>query len=445
MSQFLKPILFLVAVWMLLYVWNLAKQTNEDVAQRADISAPSLSQPQAPRRDARFRVLQVVRDQDPDFSLVLLEDFAYTLYAESQRARHDPAALALLAPYWGERPKMELSLRQPRPGRVEAVVVGSLWPIGIEAAKSQLRVQYAFEANLHVQPMQTSGAVAAPPVTQYVEEIWTFTRDAKLKTKPWTGVRKLGCPKCGAPFRSTTDARCESCGVASGGGRFDWHVSAVVVVRQESRPETLTGTAQEVGTEEPTRWGQRVKERLAELYAADPAVTQASLEARLRLIYETLQSAWTAQDLRPVRPFVSDRQYAYLQYWIDAYKERGLRNVMERPRFERFVIARVERDAHYDAVTVRFWATGLDYTIVENTGRVVGGSRTRERAYSEYWTLVRSATVRGAPRVDKSCPSCGAPLAIGMAGNCEHCSVHVTSGEFDWVLSKIEQDEAYRG
>jgi hypothetical protein len=35
-----------------------------------------------------------------------------------------------------------------------------------------------------------------------------------------------------------------------------------------------------------------------------------------------------------------------------------------------------------------------------------------------------------------------------MAGNCRACRAcraHVTSGEFDWVLSKIEQDESYAG
>jgi hypothetical protein len=32
-----------------------------------------------------------------------------------------------------------------------------------------------------------------------------------------------------------------------------------------------------------------------------------------------------------------------------------------------------------------------------------------------------------------------------MAGSCEHCNAKVTSGEFDWVLSRIEQDEAYAG
>ena len=76
---------------------------------------------------------------------------------------------------------------------------------------------------------------------------------------------------------------------------------------------------------------------------------------------------------------------------------------------------------------------------------MVGGSRTVERNYSEYWTLIRSARARGTPRLDQNCPGCGAALTLNMAGLCSHCGAHVTSGEFDWVLSKIEQDEAYRG
>jgi hypothetical protein len=32
-----------------------------------------------------------------------------------------------------------------------------------------------------------------------------------------------------------------------------------------------------------------------------------------------------------------------------------------------------------------------------------------------------------------------------MAGHCEHCEAHITAGEFDWVLSRVEQDESYQG
>jgi predicted amidophosphoribosyltransferase len=83
--------------------------------------------------------------------------------------------------------------------------------------------------------------------------------------------------------------------------------------------------------------------------------------------------------------------------------------------------------------------------VKSETGQVVRGSKHSERAYSEYWTLIRSAGRKGAPKAEPACGNCGAPLAITMAGACEHCGAHLTAGEFDWVLSKIEQDDTYRG
>ena len=43
------------------------------------------------------------------------------------------------------------------------------------------------------------------------------------------------------------------------------------------------------------------------------------------------------------------------------------------------------------------------------------------------------------------CPSCGAPIKLNQAGKCEYCGTVVTGGNFDWVLSRIEQDESYFG
>jgi hypothetical protein len=108
-------------------------------------------------------------------------------------------------------------------------------------------------------------------------------------------------------------------------------------------------------------------------------------------------------------------------------------------------MAKITSDKHYDAITVRLYASGLDYTLTDPGGEVVAGSRTRERHYTEYWTLIRGSSRTGAARTDLACPNCGGPLAISMAGSCEHCRAKVTSGEFDWVLSRIEQDEAYAG
>ena len=95
-------------------------------------------------------------------------------------------------------------------------------------------------------------------------------------------------------------------------------------------------------------------------------------------------------------------------------------------------------------ITVRLFATSLDYTLSDD-GQLLSGSRSRERAYTEYWTLIRGRAAHGRPRAEPVCPSCGAPLRIAMAGNCEYCHARVVSGDFDWVLSRIEQDEAYGG
>lgn len=49
-----------------------------------------------------------------------------------------------------------------------------------------------------------------------------------------------------------------------------------------------------------------------------------------------------------------------------------------------------------------------------------------QELYTKDWTLIRGARVRGRPRTDKRCLSCGAPLSINMAGQCTHCSARVT-------------------
>jgi hypothetical protein len=56
--------------------------------------------------------------------------------------------------------------------------------------------------------------------------------------------------------------------------------------------------------------------------------------------------------------------------------------------------------------------------------------------------LIRGHDVRGRLQGATNCPNCGAPLQISMAGVCEHCSQHITSGEFDFVLSKIAKDDS---
>jgi len=392
-----------------------------------------------PRVPSQPRDLESIRALDPDFSTVLFEDFAYDLYARAHEARSDPAALEALTPYLSETARRNLAARQPA-GPVSAVVVGALRVIGVSLPQpgGPVGVVLEYEANV------TVGASGAER-TQYLRERWSLVRAASVRSKPPDQVGSFHCPNCGAPFQSAGGGRCSYCNQVVTDGRFDWSVQAITVLAAEARPPALTGTVAEVGTDFPTVFHPQVAARRAQLLADDPAATDEALTARLHLLYDQLNAAWTHLDLKPARPYVSDSLFEYLQYWIDAYQKQGLRNVLDGMRITRSVVAKVVRDKYFDSLTFRLWGTGHDSTVRQDNGQVVAGNSRADRAYSEYWTLIRGAGVRGAPKTDRTCPNCGAPLTTNMAGDCEHCGAKITRGDFDWVLSKIEQDDSYAG
>ena len=102
-------------------------------------------------------------------------------------------------------------------------------------------------------------------------------------------------------------------------------------------------------------------------------------------------------------------------------------------------------DAFYESLTVRVFASLRDYTVDEKSGQVISGDPKRPRAFSEYWTFIRRVGHKPSRANGQQCPACGAPLdRINQAGVCEYCQSVITKGDFDWVLSNIEQDEVYQ-
>jgi hypothetical protein len=419
----------LIGVSVLFAAKNILEMKLEEWNSSTTLPSPPL---------ARSAALETLRGLDPDFSLVLFEDFAYALFARAHAARHGEAALAGLSPYLSRGAQWQLGGRNPCGSRVRAAVVGSLRIAEANMGIRDVKVELVFEANL---------VVAAPDgdVTHYVRERWFLGRPPGLKTRPWKGVRTFGCPACGAPLETGGSNLCASCGRIVNDGKFDWMVQSIVVEDEQERPPSLTGTVEEKGTDLATVFTPGFAQLRDALLRDDPAFTLEGLDARLRLIFGELQKAWAAQDLSGVRPFISAGLHQYLDYWVTAYRTQGLRNEVADATLVKSELVRVVRDACYDSLTLRIWGSGKDFTVRVDTGEVVGGSRTNDRRYTEYWTLIRGAKVRGAPRVDPACPACGGALKVSMEGNCAYCGALVTAGDFDWVLGRIEQDDSYTG
>jgi hypothetical protein len=394
---------------------------------------PARVETQTQARSARNE-LGLLRARDPSFSTILFEDFAYTLYAELQISRAR-GAVARLAAFLS--PAVAQLLYDPALERVDGVVIGALRLLRVELSPERSAVTLEVEANF-------SEWRNGYPQRYYVADRLTLTRAAAARSRPPARVRKLDCPNCGAPLEGMRGTTCGYCRTEVGGGRLDWLVESLTRFATEQRPPLLSGETVERGNQLPTLVSPGCQARLLELGQRDPSHDPAALWARIGLIFAELQAGWSSRDLSRSRPFVTDNLFQYFGYWIDAYVTQKARNVTENTRILNVELADVTADATYDAVTVRVFATGLDYTLADD-GRLLRGSRSAERPYTEYWTLVRGSAARGRPRADLACPCCGAPLKIGMAGNCEYCHSRVVAGEFDWVLSKIEQDEAYRG
>ncbi len=436
--------------------WN--RKRVKEGKQSWDFTTPSVSvpTPAAPPQQARAQDLDAIRQLDPEFSVVLFEDFAYALYARAHQARSDRHALDALAPYLSPPVRDQLQQRPPAGVPVTSVIVGVMRATRVSVPSDRIPPPPGappsatppagwIQVTLEIESNITLGNGGA----QYVKERWTLVRSSTARSKPAEQVKSFKCPNCGAPFDPAGAAagdRCGYCGEVVSGGRFDWTVQAADLLKVEGRPPALTSTVQEVGTNWPTVYHPQVAARRAELLRDDPATTDEALGARLMLIYDQLNTAWTNLDLTQARPFVSDGLFDYLQYWINAYRSQGLRNVLEGMRITEWTIAKVVRDARYDSVTLRVWGSGRDSTVRQADGGLVSGNPNRDRVYTEYWTLIRAAGVHAAPRADRSCPNCGAPVdQVNMAGECQHCGAKITRGDFDWVLSKIEQDDVYSG
>jgi hypothetical protein len=371
--------------------------------------------------------LSALYSSDAAFSLPVFENFAFELVSAVHRGRDNPQQFAS---YLEPKAIAAISGRGAAPAQV---VIGAL-RIEELARTTDTR---------HLLTVRVESTLIGSAPTLVVEN-WKFARTIGATSSAPTGFsRSYPCKKCGA-VSATGDAKCAQCGEAIPSGNFDWKVTNVIVLSETTAQASLTGTVEEVGNDYPTVKQKNVDASFDALEAADSNVTWSAFQPRVERIYAQLNEAWNSNDLRPVRGYVTASLRNYLAYWLREYEAQGLRNTLHSAAVKKIELAKVTRDRYYDAITVRIFATGIDSTTNRN-GAVVGGSSVDFRDYTEYWTFIRSAGRNGPINKDPVCAKCAAPIDISDVGECTHCHAMIESGEYDWTLSKIEQDDSYGG
>src|SRR5262249_43507302 len=195
---------------------------------------------------------------------------------------------------------------------------------------------------------------------------------------------------------------------------FDWQAESIVVLATEARGPMLTSNVAEEGTNYPTVIDPGAQQRFGALQAADPGTSWQGLSGRIGLVFTEFQTAWAGRDLAKMRPFMSDALFSTQTFWVEEYKRQGLRNITENAQIASLELANVTQDAFYDAVTVRLYASSLDYTVSDQNQQIVSGDRSRPRRYTEYWTMIRGRGAKGTPKLDKCCPNSDVPLNVSI-------------------------------
>jgi len=430
------PVTIIVIIYILV---KRARGSGKKTEWSTGTSQAAAWQPPAPRQSMR-RDWAAIRAVDPQFSAVLFEDFLYALFAAAHEARGG-GRMDQLAPYFTTGARARFHPTDVAPTEVKAVIVGAMKVqrvTGADPGSQTVRATVRFESNfVEVQ--------AGKEKAIYAVEIWQLARPVTARSRPPEKARTIGCPNCGAALTALRGSTCSFCNQVVDTGAFDWRVVGVEVLQREPRPPRAGGGGGvEQGTQLPTLKAPDTDQRLAALAARDPEFSVEGVRARAEMVFLELQAAWSDREWERVRPYVTDSLFQMQQYWIDGFKQQKVRNVMDKVEVQGFEVAALDSDAFYDTLTVRIFAVCIDYVITED-GKLVRGNKSRPTRFSEYWTFVRGVGRQGKASAEKKCPNCGAPQKISQAGHCEFCQAKVTSGEFDWVLSRIEQDEVYAG
>ena len=380
---------------------------------------------------------------DPDFSPVVFEDFAHALFTRVHEARGRGRLDTVGA--WLSEDAVEALQALGQPVLVREPLVGAMVyqsVTGVADNSSRVKVSLRFEAHY----TEVDPSFAEQP--WYVTEAWTLERDAAVASRSPEKAGTFTCPNCGAAPDAQRGGTCSGCDTQVNTGAFDWVVRSVRSLAREHRAPRGIGPP-EVAADAPTLRDAHAQANLDALEREEADFTLPALRPRLELILQELRAVAAQRGGlaagQGARAFVGDNVLMALRHGRQAARDAGLRHVTATTSINHESLARMSRDTWYDALTVRVHATCVDSIVSESDGQLVSGRMDRHRPFSEYWTLIRRRGVKGAPRATRTCPSCDKPLAVDAAGHCTACQAHLTSGAFDWVLHRIEQEASYRG
>lgn len=190
-----------------------------------------------------------------------------------------------------------------------------------------------------------------------------------------------------------------------------------------------------------TRDPSYLRNALAGLRSRDPNFSEDLFISRVNNMFIQLQEAWQAKDWKKVRPFESDELFNTHARQLQELIDSKTTNVVDDIGILRTEITDYHDNGPTETLDVYMRVRLKDYIISDETGKVVEGDPNRE-IFMEYELVMsrrKGVVTRLAENtVVTTCPNCGANVSINASGECEYCNSVVSSGDFDWVLTRLD-------
>ncbi len=180
---------------------------------------------------------------------------------------------------------------------------------------------------------------------------------------------------------------------------------------------------------------------VADLKARDPNFSEEAMEEKIGNLYIRMQECWQNKEWEEMRGSMTDALYNQMGRQLDTLVRNRQTNYVERIAVLGVDLTGFGQDEKNDILTALVRTRIVDYTVSDETGALVSGSKTAEKFLTYEWTLIRTkgaGTVKADSDETAHCPNCGAPIDINHTAKCEYCGGVITAAEYDWVISAIK-------
>lgn len=180
---------------------------------------------------------------------------------------------------------------------------------------------------------------------------------------------------------------------------------------------------------------------MSEYAALDPNFSESDLKEKLSNIYVQMQNGCTARNIESLRPYFTDALYQQFDRQIKSLIANKRINYVERISVLDVALRGFFQEGGEDHLVAQLKTRITDYTVSEEDGKLLSGSKTAEKFMTYEWDLSRptgTMTEKAGEVTERHCPNCGAPLSVNESAKCPYCDSVITFHDHDWTIYAVK-------